>query len=121
MCAWSCASRDRDCERWGEFLKEQAEISHVSFEFGTGFVATFTAELKDSWSLTWGTETQTSTTNINGSTASLSVQGPPCNNVVLQQGPCVPQYDASGMQPTQFDIYQDNLYGTFMFAPVHYY
>jgi hypothetical protein len=41
--------------------------------------------------------------------------------VVLQQGPCVPQYDASGMQPTQFDIYQDNLYGTFMFAPVHYY
>jgi len=25
------------------------------------------------------------------------------------------------MQPTQFDIYQDNLYGTFMFAPVHYY
>jgi len=57
MCAWSCSSRDRDCERWGEFLEEQAEISHVSFEFGTGFVATFTAELKDSWSLTWGTET----------------------------------------------------------------
>jgi hypothetical protein len=78
-------------------------------------------EVKDQYSLTWTTEDQTSTSYQTTTSAALSVQGPPCNNVVPGLGPCVPVYDASGGQPIEFYVYEDNLYGTFMFAPVNYY
>jgi hypothetical protein len=71
--------------------------------------------------LTWTMEYQTSITTAQGSYASLSIQGPACGNTVSGQGPCVPVYDASGDQPTQFVVYVDTLFGTFYFAPVHYY
>lgn len=88
---------------------------------GSVFIITFGDDLKNSSTLTWTTDAQSSITTSTTSTASLSVQGPPCNNVVQEQGPCVPVYDALGNEPTQFDVYQDNLYGTFMFAPIHFY
>jgi uncharacterized protein (TIGR03437 family) len=71
--------------------------------------------------LTWTTDFQQSITTGSTSTASLSVQGPPCGNTNPGVGPCVPVYDSANNQPTQFDVYQDNLYGTFVFAPVHFY
>ena len=92
----------------------------VGGNFGS-FVLMFTSELKQSDTLTWTLMYQNSTSMATVSTASLSVQGPPCGNMIAGQGPCSPVYDASGNQPTQFDVYQDNLYGTFMFAPVDYY
>jgi hypothetical protein len=85
------------------------------------FLATLNADLKQSNSLTWTTESQTSITDTATNTASLSFQPPPCNNVTAGVGPCVPVYDSGGNQPTEFQVYQDNLYGTFMFAPVAYY
>jgi hypothetical protein len=88
---------------------------------GSGFLSSFSADLKESSTLTWTTDAQSSITTSTTSTGSLSVQGPPCNNVVQGEGPCVPVYDASGNEPTQFDVYQDNMFGTFMFAPIHYY
>jgi hypothetical protein len=88
---------------------------------GTGFLKNFSADLKDSYTLTWTTDAQSSITTSTTSTANLSAQGPPCNNAIQGQGPCIPVYDSSGNQPTQFDVYEDNMYGTFMFAPVHYY
>jgi hypothetical protein len=88
---------------------------------GLGFFSDFSAELKTSNTLTWTTDAQSSLTTSTSSTGSLSVQGPPCNNVMLGVGPCVPVYDVNGNQPTQFMVYQDNMFGTFMFAPVHFY
>lgn len=88
---------------------------------GSGFLKAFSADLSSKTELTWQTDAQSSITTSTTSIASFSVQGPPCNNVIQNQGPCVPVYDSSGTQPTQFDVYQDNMYGTFMFAPVHYY
>lgn len=88
---------------------------------GLGFFSDFSAELKTSNTLTWTTDAQKSITTSTTSTGNLSVQGPPCNNVMPGVGPCVPVYDANGNEPTQFMVYQDNMFGTFMFAPVHFY
>lgn len=88
---------------------------------GSGFLAKLSADLKTSYSLSWTTGTQSSITSSTTSSASLSIQGPACNNATPNTGPCVPVYDSSGDQPTSFAVYQDNVYGTFMFAPVHYY
>jgi hypothetical protein len=91
-----------------------------SFTGGT-FLSGLSEDLKIASTLSWTTDYQTSITSTTSSNASLSVQGPPCNNVNPGVGPCVPVYDSSGNQPTQFYVYQDNMFGTFMFAPVHYY
>lgn len=88
---------------------------------GSGFLSNFSVDLKTSDTLTWTTDAQSSITTSQTSIGNLSDQGPPCNNAVQGQGPCIPVYDSSGNQPTQFLVYQDNRYGTFMFAPVHYY
>ena len=85
------------------------------------WVAAFSADLKTSDTLTWTTQAQSSVTNTTSSSGNLSVQGPACNNAVAGVGPCVPVYDSTGTEPTQFEVYQDNMYGTFMFAPINYY
>ena len=89
-----------------------AEVS-VSFEkvFNTSIKAT------DSQTLTWETQTTTGTSSSSTSTAALSVQGPPCT---VASGVCSPAYDADGTEPVQFEIYTDNVFGTFMFQPVAY-
>jgi hypothetical protein len=84
------------------------------------FLAQFNLLLQNSNTLTWTTSAQQSITNGTTLANSLSVQGPPCGNTPPSLT-CVPEYNASGYQPLQFDVYQDNLYGTFMFAPIHYY
>ncbi len=88
---------------------------------GSGWFSSFSLDLKNSNTLEWTTKEQSSITNSNTSTASFSVQGPPCNNQVQGQGPCVPVYDSSGTEPTSYYVYQDNMYGTFMSAPNAYY
>lgn len=93
----------------------------VDVSVSATFTATFSADLKTSYTLTWITDAQKSITSTTTSSGALSIQGPACNNVVLDTGPCVPVYDAAGNEPTQFEVYQDNMYGTFMFAPIHFY
>ena len=93
----------------------------TDMSLSASFLATLTADLKQSNMLTWTTESQGSITDTATNTASLSFQPPPCNNAVPGVGPCVPVYDSAGNQPTEFQVYQDNIYGTFMFAPVAYY
>jgi hypothetical protein len=68
---------------------------------GTFFMDTLSADLKNSNTLTWTNQFSQATNNSQGQTASLSVTGP-----------------ASGYTgPPQFVVYQDNVYGTFMFYP----
>jgi hypothetical protein len=66
---------------------------------GTSFLDGLGADLKDSNTLTWTNQFSQSTNNSNGQMASFKVVGP-----------------AAGYTgPSQFVVYQDNLYGTFMF------
>jgi hypothetical protein len=88
---------------------------------GSNFLQEFSLDVKNSSTLTWTTGAQSTISNSTGSTAAFSVQGPPCNNQVQGQGPCIPVYDSSGTEPTQFYVYEDNMFGSFMFAPVHFY
>jgi hypothetical protein len=92
-------------------------------QISASFLSPFTASLSATDSLT---QTYTAQESITSSTtqsnsASLSVQGPPCDNTVSEEGPCVPVYDSGDNEPTQFDAFQDNRFGTFAFVPVHYY
>ena len=94
----------------------------LSASLNVGFGQYLKAGITDSSSqtLTWTQTAQQSTTTTGSSTAALSIQGPPCGNTPPSLA-CSPVYDAAGGQPTQFEIYEDNKYGTFMFAPVNYY
>lgn len=99
----------------------------TSQEFATdtqldaNFLGPFTIDLKSSHTLTWTTTAQQSITGGTTLTQALQDQGPPCNNQVPYQGPCQPIYGQSQDQPGEFFVYQDNVYGTFMLAPVNYF
>jgi hypothetical protein len=81
------------------------------------FFAKLTIDLKYSNTVTTTTEADSSISQSQASAALASISGLSCNNSVPYLGPCVPSYNG----PIEFDIYSDNLWGTFMFAPVHYF
>jgi hypothetical protein len=119
---YSCTLTYTNSSTQAQDLTESfAQTFSIDASVSATFVATVGAELKTANTLTWTTESQSSIANTTTSTASLSVQGPPCGNVSQGVGPCAPVYDSSGTQPTEFEVYQDNIYGTFMFSPVHFY
>lgn len=67
--------------------------------FGIGFKL----KLKDERTLTWVNQWSTTRTNVSGQTAAFSITGP--------------TFDDYYIGPTQFLVFQDNIYGTFMFFP----
>ena len=82
----------------------------VSFS-SSAFIASFNYDLKYQNTFTW-TATQNSSINTVASQAdTLSLTGPPCNS---STAPCVPVYTGPG----RWDVYQDNIYGSFMFHPL---
>jgi hypothetical protein len=74
--------------------------------FGIGLTAT----LKESSTFTWVSQWNNQITNSDTLTAELSITGPPC---VVSGSVCNPVYTGAN----EFDVYQDNLYGTFLFIP----
>ena len=68
---------------------------------GTDFGNNFASDLKTAGTLTSGYQFNQFTNNSQGQTASFTIVGPS------------PGYAG----PLQFVVYQDNLYGTFMFSP----
>jgi hypothetical protein len=79
------------------------------FGVEVGYKVTYTG------SVVLDNKSDSSITNTTTDSASATVVGPPCN-----ASPCDPLY--SGVPPAQpgvFDIYQDNLYGSFMFVGVN--
>lgn len=82
----------------------------VSFQ-GSGFLSSLSADLNNVYTLTTSNTANTSLSNTSGTTATAYIVGPPCQSTT---SPCVPQYSGPG----EFDIYQDNVYGTFMFYPI---
>jgi hypothetical protein len=84
----------------------------VSFELEIrNFLTCFKKTLKIEETLSFMHQRGTSVTATSSQINSLSVTGPPCNS---NTPPCSPVYTG----PSQFDVYQDNVFGTFMFHPV---
>lgn len=77
----------------------------------TIFIDSLSEDLKYSQTLTWTDMASTSDTTTATQIDSLSITGPPCTATTL---PCVPTYSG----PPEFDVYQDNIYGSFMFNPI---
>jgi hypothetical protein len=74
------------------------------------FAASVKVVIKDSSTLTWTSTWQSTITNTSTQTDELTIASPPCSG-----DPCNPSYAGPG----EFDVYTDNLYGTFVFIPVN--
>lgn len=86
-----------------------------------GFGSTITEDISVANTFAYQFEEDNSISTTQSSSASLSVTDLACGNTTPDVGPCVPVYDAGSNEPVQFFVYQDNLYGTFMLAPVDYF
>jgi hypothetical protein len=75
----------------------------LSVGFGKHFIASLTADTQYSRTQTWTYQWSTTRTNTTSQSASLSVTGPAASD------------NYTG--PTEFVVFQDNIYGTFMFYP----
>lgn len=63
-------------------------------------------------------ESDQSLTTVNATTSTATITGPPCN---VSLGVCTPTYPSiSNPGPTQFNIYEDTLYGTFLYYPANW-
>ena len=67
-------------------------------------------DMKQTLTFTWNDTWQNTVTNTSTQTDIATITGPPCPSPTA---PCVPAYS----EPSEFTVYQDNLYGTFMFWP----
>lgn len=88
---------------------KQAFGTDVQLKGGT-WLASFTIDIMQTDTLAWMHSWENTLTNTTTLTRALSVTGPGCPQT---SPPCVPVYTGPG----EFIVYQDNLYGTFMFYP----
>jgi hypothetical protein len=80
---------------------------------GTFFWVSVQYDFKQSSTFTWVHSFLLTSNDITDSTDALSITGPPCP--APPPGPCNPAY--SGLP--EFDVYQDNIFGSFMFWGVN--
>lgn len=76
------------------------------------FGVTFGSDVKFSHTLTHTHQSSSSISSTTSQMDTASITGPPCGSGTP---PCVPVYTG----PAEFNIYQDNVFGTFMFNPVN--
>jgi hypothetical protein len=74
-------------------------------KFTGSFIAGLTLDFKEGNTLTWTNQFSQTRTNTTNQTSSFSVTGPAAS--------------ANYTGPTEFVVFQDNIYGTFMFYPVN--
>jgi hypothetical protein len=89
-------------EGTGSTYTEQVGFS-LDIKATVGFIAQLNTELKAMSNLTWTQKFSSTNTQKTGQTASWSVTGPAAS--------------ANYTGPTLFDVFTDNVYGTFMFYP----
>ena len=77
---------------------------------GGAFLGSLSVDVKTTQTLSWKHTWEHTLTTTQTHTKALSVTGPGCPQT---SPPCVPTYTGPG----QFVVFQDNLYGTFMFYP----
>ncbi len=101
----------------------QSQGGSYTYAQGFGLEEKFTVEffwqelsvdIKQTSMLTWMDTWQNTVTNTKTQTDIATITGPPCPSTTA---PCVPAYS----EPGEFTVYQDNLYGTFMFWPNPYF
>jgi hypothetical protein len=91
---------ETDKDTYSQSFSIESQFS-IDDKWGTNFSATFSESLTTKNTYTWSDQFSYSTNSSNGQTASFSIVGP-----------------AEGYTgPPSFVVYQDNLYGTFMFYP----
>lgn len=78
---------------------------------GSLFIITLDDEMTNSSTVTFTDQNQNDLTNTTSKYGTIHIVGPPCN---WTGSVCSPSYAG----PPEFDVYQDNIYGTFMFWPV---
>lgn len=84
----------------------------------TPFLHIVTVTVGSSQKFTNTTEADQSVSSSNQKTATASVTEPPCN---VSGNACFPTYPSSDTPgPTEFEIYQDNLYGTYLYFPANW-
>lgn len=76
------------------------------------FGVTFSTSVSLSHTLTHTHESSSSITSTTAQVDTVSITGPPCGS---STPPCVPVYTG----PPEFNVYQDNVFGTFMLNAVH--
>ena len=82
--------------------------------FGSGITIT----MGTSQTFTTTEEVDQSLTTTNSTTTTASITGPPCT---VSGNSCNPTYPSVGTPgPTEFDVYEDTLYGTFLYYPVNW-
>jgi hypothetical protein len=79
-----------------------------------GLLGPVTVDLKTMGSFTWENISQTQNTKTSTQTDTAVITSPPCPATTP---PCNPEYT----EPHEFAVFQDNLYGTFMFWPNPYF
>jgi hypothetical protein len=89
-----------------------------SFSLG-GFLTgiSITAGSSQSYSTTYEVDNALQTSN--SVSDEVSITGPPCNVVSNACSPYYPSTSAPG--PTEFEVLEDNVYGTFLLNPVNWY
>lgn len=88
----------------------------VESEFGVGFGGYVKITAGSSQTFTTTTQSDQSLMTSNGTTSTASITGPPCTVVGGTCSPLYPSITYPG--PTEFDIYEDTLFGTFLYYPV---
>jgi hypothetical protein len=84
--------------------------------FKTGFDLSISKEQTLSWENEWNKQFTSGTM----STAQASITGPTCNVVNSACSPAYPPSSPTYGQAIGFDVYQDNLFGTFLFVLTSY-
>jgi hypothetical protein len=92
------------------------ETTYSGKIFGIGFNDTISSTQTLTWKNQWNSQFTSST----GSTAQASITGPPCTVVGSACSPAYPPSSPTYGQAVGFDVYQDNLFGTFLLVPVTY-
>jgi len=93
----------------------ESQAFGLDVSFGGGvFLAGVNVDFSISDQFTSTYSVNTTNTNTATSTALASITGPTCT-VSSGSNTCSPQYTG----PIEFEVYQDNQYGTFMFFPVN--
>ncbi len=94
------------------YTASQTYATETTFGFSSDFWLSFSSTLKTANTYTHTNTWDKSLNTTNSSSALLSITGPPC---VVSGNACNPVYTKS----TQFDLYEDSLFGTFYLNPVN--
>ncbi|MGB8525208.1 MAG: kelch repeat-containing protein, partial [Candidatus Acidiferrales bacterium] len=91
----------------GQSVKDMHSVEFsVDDNASGGFLGLFTVDLKTSTTLTFGNQWSTQTSVVMGQTVTTTITPP--------------LFTDNYTGPTEFDVFQDNIYGTLMFNPVEF-